>query len=231
MTTQAMTKPPPRTERRRVLGLPAAAGIGYSVAWIISLSVGAPNPSVAAPGAQIVAGFAGHAGPAMTMFALAEGVAAAALAIVVISVARVARRSGARLAGTAAAGFGIAAAVVSWIELCLGAWLIDGLVSGRRAATAGTVYHAINRLDGAKMFLLAAMALAIAAVALRTVSLPRWLARLGVFLTASLVVSGLGYVLLAPGLAAAVYVSGVLLLAFVTSTGITLRSRREDVRA
>jgi hypothetical protein len=227
MTTRTMTKPPAPPEPRGVLSLPAAAGIGYSVAWIISQSVGAPNPSVAAPGTQVVAGFAGHAGPTMIMFALAEGAAAAALAIVVISLARAARRSGAPLAGAAAAGFGTAAAAVSWIQLCLAAWLIEGLVRGRRAAAAGTVYHAINRLDGAKMFLLAAMALAIAAVALRTVSLPRWLASLGVLLAASLAVSGLGYVLLAPGLAAAVYVSGFLLLAFVTGTGITLRGRCE----
>jgi hypothetical protein len=46
-------------------------------------------------------------------------------------------------------------------------------------------------------------------------------------LAASLAVSGLGYVLLAPGLASAVYVSGVLLLAFVTGTGVTLRAVRQ----
>jgi len=107
------------------------------VAWIISLSAGAPNPSVAAPGAQVVAAFAGHGGPAMTMFALAEGAAAAALAIVVLSVAGAARRCGARLAGLAVAGFGIAAAAVSWIELGLGGWLIGGLVPGRRLAPPG----------------------------------------------------------------------------------------------
>jgi hypothetical protein len=33
----------------------------------------------------------------------------------------------------------------------------------------------------------------------------------------------LGYALLAQGLASAVYVSGILLLAFVTGTGVTLR--------
>ncbi len=223
MTTQAMTKPPTRAVRRRVMSLPAAAGIGYSVAWIISLSAGAPNPSVAAPGAQVLTAFAGHGGPTMTMFALAEGAAAAALAIVVLSVARAARRCGARLAGLAVAGFGIAAAVVSWIELGLGAWLIGGLVPRRRAGTAGAVYHAIIRLDGAKMFLLAAMAVAVSATALRTISLPHWLAPLGFLLAASLAVSGLGYILLAPGLASAVMAAGFLLLAFVTGTGITLR--------
>jgi hypothetical protein len=50
----------------------------------------------------------------------------------------------------------------------------------------------------------------------------RWLAPLGFLLAASLAVSGLGYILLAQGLASAVYVSGILLLAFITSTGVTL---------
>jgi hypothetical protein len=45
----------------------------------------------------------------------------------------------------------------------------------------------------------------------------------GFLLAASLAVSGLGYILLNPGLASAVLPAGVLLLAFVTSTGITLR--------
>ena len=227
MTTNAMTKPATRAVSRSFLSMPAAAGIAYCAAWIVSLSVGAPNPSVAASGAQVVAAFAGHGASTMTMFALAEGAAAVALAIVVIWAASAARRCGARLAGLAVAGFGIAAAVVSWIELGLGAWLIGGLVPARRTDTAGTVYHAINRLDGAKMFLLAAMAVAVSVTALRTPSLPRRLAPLGFLLAASLAVSGLGYILLAPGIASAVFVAGFLLLAFVTGTGITLRPRRD----
>ena len=211
-----------RTKHRTVRSLPVVAGIGYSLAWIISLSVGAPNPAVAARGSQVVAAFAGHSGPAMAMSVLAEGVAAAALAVVVISAARAAGRSGARLAGLTGAGFGIAAAVVSWIELALGAWLVYGPVASRRTAAAGTAYQVLIRLDGAKMFLLAAMAVALAAVALTSHVLPRWLAPLGFLLAASLVLSGLGYILLAQGLASAAYVSGILLLAFVTSTGVTL---------
>ena len=222
MTTQMTTRDPARTERRTARSLPVVAGIGYSLAWIISLSVGAPNPAVAAQGSQVVAAFAGHGGSAMAMFVLAEGVAAAALAVVVISTARAARRSGARLAGLTGAGFGIAAAVVSWIELARGAWLVYSPVAGRRTATAGTAYQVFTRLDGAKMFLLAAMAVALSAVALTSPALPRWLAPLGFLLAASLAVSGLGYVLLDQGLASVVYVSGILLLAFVTSTGVTL---------
>lgn len=225
MTTQLTTRHPARPGHWAARRLPAVAGVGYSLAWIISLSVGAPNPSVAARGSQVVAAFAGHGGPAMTMFVLAEGVAAATLAVVVIAAARAAR-PGARRAGLAGAGFGIAAAVVSWAELAVGAWLVYGPVAGRRAADAETAYQVLMRLDGAKMFLLAAMAVALSVVALTSPVLPRWLAPLGFALAASLVVSGLGYVLLAPGLAAAVYVSGILLLAFVTSTGVTLNQQR-----
>lgn len=225
MTTQLTTRHPARPGHWAARRLPAVAGVGYSLAWIISLSVGAPNPSVAARGSQVVAAFAGHGGPAMAMFVLAEGVAAAALAVVVIAAARAAR-PGPRRAGLAGAGFGIAAAVVSWAELAVGAWLVYGPVAGRRAAAATTAYQVLTRLDGAKMFLLAAMAVALSAVALTSPVLPRWLAPLGFALAAALVVSGLGYVLLAPGLAAAVYVSGILLLAFVTSTGVTLNQQR-----
>jgi len=59
---------------------------------------------------------------------------------------------------------------------------------------------------------------------------PMPLAIAGALLAAALVTSGLGYLLLAPGLASAVYVSGVLLLIFVSATGIALRSCGRPVR-
>ena len=225
MTTQIAPTWTARPGRRGAVSLSALAGIGYTAAWIISLSVGAPNPAVAASGRQVVTAFAGHSGPALAQFVLNEGVAAVSLAVVVISAARAARRRGHARAGQAAAAFGIAAAGVSWAQLALGTWLFRGPVPDRRAATAGAVYHAITRMDGAKMFLLAAMALAVSQLARRSPILPRWLAPLGALLAAAVVTSGLGYLLLTPGLASAVYVSGVLLLIFVSATGIALRSR------
>lgn len=66
--------------------------------------------------------------------------------------------------------------------------------------------------------------------AMTTPLVPRWLVPLGFAGAAGLVVSGLGYVLLAPGLGHSVYVSGVLLVAFVTGSGVTfgLRDRKTD---
>lgn len=209
---------------RAVARVSVLAGAGYMIAWLTSQLVGAPNPSIAATGAQVVASFAGHGGPAMAMFVLAEGVAAIALAVIGVVVTRPALHKeaspGARMAGQLAAGFAIAAAAISWVELGLGTWLFAVLVPDRRSGTAGAAWHFVNRLDGAKMFLLAVMAAALSAVAMTTPLLPRWLAPTGLVLAASLVVSGLGWVLLAPGLGGAVYVSGILLVAFVTCCGV-----------
>ncbi len=214
---------------RGALSVPALAGVGYAVAWIVSQLTGAPNPSIAAPGTQLVASFAGHAGSTLAMFVLAEGVASIALILVVVSVARAARQPGtrraARSAAMAAAGFGIASAVTSLTELGIGVWLFGTVLPQRRTATFGTAYHALERLDGAKMLVLAAMAVALSAVAISAPILPRWLAPIGFLLGAGLVVSGLGWVLLAPGLGNSVYVSGVLLVLFVTATGVTLGLR------
>ena len=88
------------------VGLSALAGIGYAAAWIISLSVGAPNPSVAASGSQVVSAFAGRSAPSLAMFALAEGVAAIALVAVMTAAARAARCCGQARAGLAAAASG-----------------------------------------------------------------------------------------------------------------------------
>jgi len=228
MTTQIASTRTARPGRRGAVRLAALAGAGYTAAWITSLSLGAPNPAVAASGRQVVTAFAGHSGPALAQFALNEGVAAVALAVVVLSVARAASRAGRARAGLAAAAAGLAAAGISWAQLAMGTWLFGALVPDRRAVSAGTVYHAITRMDGAKMLLLAAMALAIAELARRPGILPTWLAALGAVLAAALVISGLGYLLLVAGLSSAVYVSGILLLIFVSATGISLHRRGEQ---
>ena len=56
-----------------LLSVPVLAGVGYLVAWVVSQLVGAPAPSIAASGAQVVTSFAGRGGPNMAMFVLAEG--------------------------------------------------------------------------------------------------------------------------------------------------------------
>jgi hypothetical protein len=211
----------------RAVRTPAAvAGLGYTASWILSFVVGAPMPGVAASGDQIVAAFAGHDWPSIASFVLQEGIPAVALAAVALLVAQAARRAGARRAGLAVAVFGVAAAAVSLAELVMAAWLQYGPVTSGHATAAGTLWSAIQRTDGAKMLVLAAMAAALAVLSATSAVLPRWLAPLTLLLAACLVISGLGYVLLANALSDAVYASGVLLLAAVTATGVTLRTNR-----
>jgi hypothetical protein len=145
---------------------------------------------------------------------------------VVLLVARAARRAGAGRAGLAVAVSGVAAAAVSWAELVMAAWLQFGPVASGHGAAAGTLYSAVWRIDGAKLLVLAAMAVALAVLSLTSAVLPRWLAPLGLLLAVSLVIAGLGLVLLADGLSVAVFVSGILLLVVVTATGLTLRTSR-----
>ena len=197
----------------------AVAGICYTVAWVVSFAPGAPMPSVAASGGQIVAAYSGHNWPTIVNLVLSEGIAAVALAAVVLLVGSAARR-----AGLAVAVFGVTAAAVSLAELVMAAWLQYGPVASRQDATSGTLWSAVQRIDGAKLFVLAAMAVALAVLSLTSTVLPRWLALLAYPLAVSLVLSGLGYVLLAAGLSDAVYVAGVLLLVVVTAAGLTLRT-------
>jgi hypothetical protein len=224
MSTEAATRDRAGGWRRGVRSLPGIAGIGYSAAWLVSLFVGS-RPGPATSGTQVVAAYAGHDGPSVGNFVLSEGVTAVFLAVVVLLVAGAARRAGARRASLVVAGSGLIVAVVSWAEMVMGCWLIFGPVASGQSATAGTLYGTVNRIDGAKMLVLAVMAVALAVLAAAAVVLPRWLAPLALLLAVTLVASGLGFLLLSAGLSSVVYVSGALLLVVVTGAGVTLRTR------
>jgi hypothetical protein len=183
---------------------------------------------VAASGGQVVAAYTGHRGVAMTQSLLVHGVAAVALAVVVLALGQAARRRDAGTLARATVVAGVGAAVVSLVQCALGLWLAGWAVPDGDAGRAGALFAAINRLDGVKMLALAAMA-AMAAMAAggaalvrRTHLLPGWLGYLGALLAVALVVSGIGYLLLSSALAPAAFVSGPLLLVWVTATGIWL---------
>jgi hypothetical protein len=80
---------------------PAAAGIAFAVAWVTGLAVWPSNPDVAASGAKVVSAYSGHQGVAVTQYLLVEGLAAIALAVIVIALGRAARRYGASRLGRA----------------------------------------------------------------------------------------------------------------------------------
>jgi hypothetical protein len=200
--------------RRRLLTVTGVTGVAYTLSWIGGLSVGAPSPKLAASGTQIATAIAGHGSALAAQFALTEGLPAAGLAVVSIALARAARRSGAITAARFAATAGVTAAVISLVQFVLGAVLAGTAAPG----TAHLLYDAVNRLDGVKMLALAILALAAAASGL----LPRWLRYTGIALAVAIAASGIVYLLLLQGLAMLAAPALVLLLAFITGTGIAL---------
>lgn len=227
MTTQLATAPstPIRAPRRWLLAAPAAAGIAFVAAWVTGLLVWPSNLKVAASGHKVVSAYTGHEGVAVAQYLLVEGLAGIALAFVVIALARAAGRRGANRLGRIVLLAGIGAVVVSLLECALGLLLAVVAVPDGEIGRAGTLFHLINRMDGAKMLALAAMALTGAGLARRGGLLPRWLGYIAGLLAAAMIASGVGYLLLNNTLAQAAATSLALLLIWVSATGVTLGRR------
>ncbi|MGZ4558705.1 MAG: hypothetical protein ACXVXF_08555, partial [Mycobacteriaceae bacterium] len=121
---------------------------------------------------------------------------------------------------------GLAAAVVSLVQCVLGLYLTGSLVLDRNADSAVTVFETINRLDGARILLLATGLAVAGFVLIRHVGLPRWLASVALALAAAIAVSGVGYLFLPGGPAVAAWISLPLLVVWVTGVGVTLARHR-----
>jgi hypothetical protein len=224
MTTQTVATAPSTPVGRRgrsLLTAPAVAGIAYTAAWLIGLAVWPSNLDVAASNVKVVATYSAHQGAAMTQYLLVEGVAAIALAVVVTGLGRAARRRGADRLGVATVVAGLSAVALSLAECALGLLLAGSAAPDGETGRAGRLFDLINRMDGVKMFALAAMAVAGVGLVRRAV-LPRWLGYIAVFLAVALIASGAGYLLLNTTLAQATFVAGPLLLVWVTGAGVAL---------
>jgi hypothetical protein len=225
MTSTAPSRP--ISGRNLLLTAPAMAGVAYLLAWVTGLAVWPSNLVVGASRSQVVAAYTGHRGVAMLQSLLVHGVAAVALAVVVLALGRAARGRDAGPLAPATVVAGVGAAVVSLLQCTLGLLLAGSAVPDGDSGRAGHLFAAINRLDGVKMLALAAMATSGAALVRRMRLLPGWLAYLGALLAVTLVVSGIGYLLLSSTLAPSAYVAGLLLLAWVTAAGISLGGLQE----
>jgi hypothetical protein len=213
LLARGTTAPPLRPGHRRwLLTVPGLAGLGYTLSWIAGLAVPAPSPGFGASGTGIVAALSGH-GPALAaQYALTEGLPAAGIAVIAVALARLARRSGATAAARFALVAGLTAAVISAVQFGLGLALAATSAPG----PAHLLYTSVNRLDGAKMLALAVLGVAAATM----IALPRWLRWAGIALAVTITCSGLVYLLLVASLAAAAGPALVLLLVFMTGSGI-----------
>ena len=211
-----------RARRSGLATVPAIAGLAYAASWVIGLAVAPSSTDVNSTGAQVITGFAGHQAAAAAQFLLTEGAASIALAVVAIAVGRAGVRAGACGPARLALGMAVAAASVALLQCALGLYLAISVTAAGHAGTAAALNDAINRLDGAKMFLLAAMAAAGTVMARQTGLLPRWLRWTGVALVVAIIASGIGYALLSNTFALAAWVSLPLLLIWVAGAGIAV---------
>ena len=214
-TARGTTAPPLRAgHRRRLITVPALAGLGYTLSWIAGLAVPAPSPGFGATGTEIVAALSGHGPAVAAQYALTEGLPAAGIAVIAVTLARTARRRGEPLAARFALVAGLTAAVISAVQFGLGL----ALTGISAAEPARLLSRSVDRLDGAKMLALAVLGVAAATMAF----LPRWLRWTGISLAVAITCSGVVYLLLIAPLAAAAGPALVLLLAFMTGCGIMI---------
>jgi hypothetical protein len=221
-----------RTSQRRHLRLAPAgiAGIVYLAVWIVGLAIWPSNLAITDSSREVVNAYGAHRSVAVAQFLLVEGVAAIALAFVLVAVARAAGRAGAVSRSCFIFGAGLTACLVSAAECVLGVVLATSLAAPVHVHRAGEVFDAINRFDGVKMLLLATV-IATAVSARRELPLARWLSGAGVMASLALVASGVGYLALNGALAHATFLSLPLLLIWVSGTGVALTRRHAEDRA
>jgi hypothetical protein len=112
---------------------------------------------------------------------------------------------------------GGSAAVISFLQFVIGMTL----AATTHPATAHLLYDGIDRLDGVKMLALAVLGLAGA----RAAVLPRWLRYTAAALAVAVTASGIVYLLLLQSLAFAAGPALVLLLVFITGSGLVLGTK------
>ena len=199
----------------RVTRLAAAT---YVAAWIVGLAIWPSNLAVSASGTEVVNTYREHRVVGAAQFVLVEGIAAIALAIVVVALARGVSRAAPDRAPFVLVS-GLTASAISVVQCVLGVVLATTVASPAHVGAAADVFRAINRLDGVKMFALAVL-IATALFASREVSTPKWLRVVGLVAILALLLSGVGYLILDDLLAGAAVASLPLLLVWVAATAV-----------
>ena len=147
--------------RSRWYLLPAYAGITYVVAWAAGLAVWPQNLPLNAPPAQVAASYAAHPAAAVTQYLLVEGLAGLLFGVV-LAFALVSAGERPAVRNRLVAAIALAAVIISLVQAVLGMFL-TAAATQHDIATAGNLSDLVNRLDGAKMLALAAVAAYLAA--------------------------------------------------------------------
>jgi hypothetical protein len=216
-------RPPGRAGWRAYL--PGAAGGAYLAAWVAGLAAWPVNLPLNATAARTAASYAAHPAEAATQYLLAEGLAGLLLGAVLGFALLTRARGQAAPRVKAAAVLGAGAVVISLAQCVIGL-ILTGAATAHDVTRCGDLSNLVNQLDGAKMLALAGTAACLATRRGPGQALPRWLRATALPLGVALVASGYAYLTLSQTLAWTAYVSGTLLLAWVTGLGVALTVRR-----
>ncbi len=223
--TRPLTDGPAEPGHRRARGwrarVPAWAGLAYLAAWVAGLAAWPANLALNATSAQVAVAHRAHVAGAATQYLLVEGVAGLLFGVVLAAGLFSGRRAEAVAGRRTAIGLGALAVLTSLVQCGLGLAVIAAATEHRIAA-GGELFALVNRLDGVKMLALAGVGACFVATRSRAARQPRWLTVTAVAMAVALAASGMAYVLLANPLAWTAFVSGPLLLIWVTGTGIWL---------
>ncbi|NGN62664.1 hypothetical protein G5C51_01935 [Streptomyces sp. A7024] len=202
---------------------PRVAGYTHAAGWLAGIAIAwGATPELGDSHTEIATAYADHSAQAIAQAVLVHGLAPAGLAVVAAGLLGRARRAGnrtARIAGWS----GLAAAALAAVQLVLELIAISGADSAAPGTTAA-LWETVQRVDGLKMFALAALAVAACLAARGRQLLRRWEVVVGWTLAAAITLSGIGYLLLSTALAPAAYLSLPLLLVWVVVLG-----RRQDI--
>lgn len=201
--------------------LPATAGVAYLAAWAAGLVVWPVNLALNATAAQVAASYRAHPAEAAAQYLLTEGLAGILLGVVLACVLlpQIRDRMTARTAGAAVLG---AIAVATSLAQCVVGLLLTAAATSHDTARCGDLSALVTRLDGGKMMAIAGAAAAIGVAGTPAARLPGWLRLVTVPLGLALLASGYAYLTLFNPLAWTAYISGSLLLLWVTGTGIAI---------
>ena len=204
----------------------ALAGFGFTLSWLIGLSVFAASTTVVSTGTEVIAAYSGRATAGVFQYLFTEGLPPIAILIVVGALARSVREEGyARLASVAWVTV-LIAAIVSFAQFVFGVVLVTVAVPAGDAAASALLSDSVTRLDGAKMLLFAGMATAVFAYLVKAQRGKLiWLRVVSVLLAVTIAVSGLGYLFMVTSLATLADASLPILLVWVTGFAIVLGRR------
>ena len=157
MKTNTDPAVPGHAAGRRTASL-AVAGLVCVAAWVVGLVIGPASLDVTAPGTAVVSAYAGQQGAAIVQVLLTKGVAAVALAVVVLTLGQVARGRKSRRIASRIEVAALAAVVLSLVQCVHVVRLAGWVAPGGDSSRAASLFQLISRIDGVKMLLLSILA-------------------------------------------------------------------------